>query len=80
MPGDDWQEEDDESYYSDEEGGEEVSPEPAGRGIGECGRVQLSESLWRRAVPDDLLNKYREWMRTTGGGGRQQRSRRGRDA
>ena len=36
MPGDDW---DEESYYSDEEGDEEVSPDLAGRGIGECGRV-----------------------------------------
>ena len=58
-----------ESYYSDEEGEEEVSPDLAGRGIGECGRVQLSESLWRRAVPDDLLEKYREWMKDTGGVG-----------
>ena len=47
MPGDDWEEEDEESYYSDEEGDEEVNPELAGRGIGECGRVQFSESLWR---------------------------------
>ena len=69
MPGDDWEEEDEESYYSDEEGDEEVNPDLEGRGIGECGRVQLSESLWRRAVPDDLLQKYREWMRTAGGVG-----------
>ena len=65
MPGDDWEEEDEESYYSDDEGDKEVSPHLARRGIGEC--VQLSESPWRRAVPDDLLEKYREWMRTTGG-------------
>ena len=58
MPGGDWQDEDEESYYSNEEGDEEVSPDLAGRGIGEYGRVQLSESLWRRAVPDDLLEKY----------------------
>ena len=69
MPGDDWEDEDEESYYSDEEGDEEVSPDLAGRGIGECGRVQLSESLWRRAVPDDLLGKYREWMKDTRGVG-----------
>ena len=81
MPGDDWGDEDAESYYSDEEGDEEASPDLVGRGIGECGRVQLSDSLWRRAVPDHLLEKYREWMKATGGGGRgQQRSRSGKDA
>ena len=69
MPGDDSEEEDGESYYSDEEGDEEVSPDLAGRGIGECGRVQLSESMWRRAVPDDLLEKYRQSMKSTGGVG-----------
>ena len=69
MPGDDWEEEDEESYYSDEEGDEEVNPDLGGRGIGECGRVQLSESLWRRVVPDDLWEKYRKWMKTTGGVG-----------
>ena len=69
MPGDDLEDKDEESYYSDEEGDEEVSPDLAGRGIGECGRVQLSELLWRRAVPDDLLEKYREWMKATGGVG-----------
>ena len=68
IPGDDWEDEDEESYYSDEEGDEEVSPDLAGRGIGECGRVQLSESLWRRAVLDDLLlEKYREWVKETAG-------------
>ena len=69
MPGDDWEDEDEESYYSDEDGEEEVSPDLAGRGIGECGRVQLTESLWSRAVPDDLLEKCREWLKETGGGG-----------
>ena len=81
MPGDEWEDEDEESYYSDEDGEENVSPDLAGRGIGECGRVQLSESLWSRAVPDDLLEKYREWLKETGGGGwRQQRSGSDRDA
>ena len=67
MPGYDWEEEDEESYYSDEEGDEEANLDLAGRGIGECGRVQLDESLWRRGVPDDLLEKYRQWMKTFGG-------------
>ena len=67
MPGDEWEDEDEESYTSDEDGEEDVSPDLAGRGIGECGRVQLSESLWSRAVPDDLLEKYREWLKETGG-------------
>ena len=57
MLGDDWENEDEESYYSDEDGEEDVSPDLASRGIGECGRVKLSESLWSRAVPDDLLEK-----------------------
>ena len=69
MPGDEWEDEDEESYYSDEDGEEDVSPDPAGRGIGECGRVQLTETLWRRAVPDDLLEEYREWLKDRGGGG-----------
>ena len=69
MPEDDWEDEDEESYYSDEDGEEDVSPDLAGTGIRECGRVQLSESLWRRAVPDDLLEKYREWLKDTGGVG-----------
>ena len=67
MPGDEWEDEDEERYYSHEDGEEDVSPDLAGRGIGECGRVQLSESLWSRAVPDDLLEKYREWLKETGG-------------
>ena len=68
MPGDEWEDEDEESCYSDEDGEEDVSPDLAGRGIGECGRVQLSESPWSRAVPGDLLEKYREWLKETGGG------------
>ena len=68
-PGDEWEDEDEESYYSDEDGEEDVNPDLAGKGIGECGRVQLSESLWRRAVPDDLLDKYPNWLKETGGGG-----------
>ena len=68
MPGDDWEDEDEESYYYDEDGEEDVSPDMAGRGIGECGRVQLSESLWSRDEPDDLLEKYREWLKERGGG------------
>ena len=36
MPGDEWEDEDEKSYYSDEDGDEEVSPDLAGRGIGEC--------------------------------------------
>ena len=67
IPGDEWEDEDEESYYSDEDGEEDVNPELAGKGIGECGRVQLSESLWSRAVPDDLLDKYRNWLKETGG-------------
>ena len=59
MPGDEWEDEDEESYYSYEDGEEAVSPNLACRGIGECGWVQLSESLWRRAVTDNLLEKYR---------------------
>ena len=69
VPGDQWENEDEESYYSDEDGEEGVNPDLAGKGIGECGRVQLSESLWSRAVPDDLLDKYRSWLNETGGGG-----------
>ena len=65
MPGDECEDEDEESYYSDEEGEEDVSPDLAGRGIGACGRVQLSESLWRRAVPDDPLEKYGTWLKET---------------
>ena len=75
MPGDDWEDEDEDCYYPDEDGDADVSPDLAGRGIGECGRVQLSESLWSRAVADDLLEKCREWLKEWGGGGwRQQRS------
>ena len=66
MPGYEWEDEDEESYYSDEDGEEDLCPDLAGRGIGECGRVQLSESLWRRAVPDDSLEKYRKWLKDTG--------------
>ena len=69
MPGDKWEDEDEESYYSDEDGEEDVNPDLAGKGIGECGRVQLSESLWSRAVPDDLLDKYRNWLKETEGVG-----------
>ena len=68
MPGNEWEDEDEESYYSDEDGEEDANPDMAGKGIGECGRVQLSESLWSRAVPDDLLHKYRHWLKETGGG------------
>ena len=39
MPGDEWEDEDEESYYSDEDGEEDVNPD-VGKGIGECGRVQ----------------------------------------
>ena len=55
MPGDEWEDEDEDSYYSNDDGEEDVSPDLAGRGIGECGRVKLSESQWSRALPDDLL-------------------------
>ena len=58
MPGDEWEDEDEERYYCDEDGEEDVNPDLAGKGIGECRRVQLSESPWSRAVPDDLLDKY----------------------
>ena len=67
MQGDEWPDEDEETYYSDEDGEEDVNPDVAGRGIGECGRVQLSESPWSRAVPDDLLDKNRNWLKETGG-------------
>ena len=69
IPGDEWEDEDEESYYADEDGEEDVNPDLTGQGIGECGRVQLSESLWSRAVPDDLLDKYRNSAKETGGGG-----------
>ena len=39
MPGGEWEDEDEESYFSNEDGEEDVSPDLAGRGIGECGRV-----------------------------------------
>ena len=69
MQGDEWEDEDEESYYFDEDGEEDVNPDLAGKGIGECGRVKHSESLWSRAVPDDLLDKYRNWLKKTGGVG-----------
>ena len=69
IPRDEWEDEDEESYYSDEDGEEDVNPDLAGKGIGECGRVQLSESLWSSAMPDNLLDKYRNWLKETGGGG-----------
>ena len=71
MPGDECADEEEESYYPDEDGEEDVSPDLAGSGIGECGRVQLTESLWRRAVPDDVMEKYREWLKDMGGWGQQ---------
>ena len=61
--------EDEESYYLDEDGEEDVNPDLAGKVIGECGRVQLGDSLWSRAVPDDLLDKCRNLLKDTGGGG-----------
>ena len=39
LPGDEWEDEDEESYYADEDGEEHVNPDLAGKGIGECGRV-----------------------------------------
>ena len=79
LPGDDWEDEDEETYYSDEEGDEEVSPDLAGRGIGECGRVQprvaVEESCAGRLVGEISRMGERYW-----GGWGQQRSRSGRDA
>ena len=39
MPREDWGDEDEEGYYFDEDGEEDVSPDLAIRGTGECGRV-----------------------------------------
>ena len=66
IPRDEWEDEDEESYYSDEDGEEDVKPNLAGKGIGECGRVQLNASLWSTAVPDNLLDKYQNWLKETG--------------
>ena len=41
-----------ESYYDDEEL-EPVSPKLARRGIGDVGKVEMADSIWRRCVPGD---------------------------
>ena len=49
-----------ESYYDDEEL-EPVSLKLARRGIGEVGKVEMADSIWRRCVPGDMLRKYQAW-------------------
>ena len=39
----------------------------AGKGIGECGAVQLSTSLWDRTIPSDVLSGYVSWMKSSSG-------------
>ena len=46
-----------ESYY-DEEELEPVSLKLARRGIGEVGKVEMADTIWRRCVPGDLLRTY----------------------
>ena len=41
----------------------------AAKGIGACGNVELSRSLWDVAVPWNLLPKYKHWLRDSGGVG-----------
>ena len=47
----------------------EVHTKTTGKGIGECGALRLSKSLWHRAVPSDLLDRSLGWMKASGGRG-----------
>ena len=49
-----------ESYY-DEEELEPVSLDFARRGIGEVGKLEMADTIWRRCVPGDLLCTYQAW-------------------
>ena len=69
LPGDDWEEEDDDTCYSDEEEDGEVDPTIASKGRGECSRVQLSKELWGHCVPACLLDKYKGYLCRFGGWG-----------
>ena len=60
-----WEEEE-YACYSDEENPEEVDVSVAAKGIGACGIMELSGSLWDRAVPQDLLPQYKHWLRKSG--------------
>ena len=53
--------EDEESYYSDEEDDGEVNPTVAARGLGHVGNVPIAESLWSRCVLGDPRDRYRRW-------------------
>ena len=56
-----------ESYYDDEEL-EPVSLKRARRGIGEVGKVEMANSIWRRCVPGDVLHTYQAWDEKYGNG------------
>ena len=43
-----------ETHYSSEDEGEEVSEELAARAVGEMGRVPIFRRIWDRCVPGDL--------------------------
>ena len=64
-----WEEEEVDSYYWDEDGDKEVNTETVGKGIGECGAVKLSKSLWDRTLPSDLLSAYVKRMKSSAGVG-----------
>ena len=53
--------EDEESYYSEEEDHGEVDPAVAARGLGQVGNVPIAETLWSRYVPEDLRSRYQKW-------------------
>ena len=56
-----------ESYY-DKEVLESVSLKLARRGIGEVGKVEMADTIWRRCVPGDLLRTYQAWDEKYAGG------------
>ena len=33
----------------------------ARRGVGEVGKVEIADSIWRRCVPGNLLRTYQAW-------------------
>ena len=49
------------SYYEEVPQGK-VDPAVAAKGLGEAGRVKVAETLWRKMVRADLLQKYKAFL------------------
>ena len=53
----------DEGYFSSSEEEGEVTEKMAAKGLGEAGSVSIRISIWRKCIPDDLLGKYKRFIR-----------------